>query len=109
MNIQSLPGHQNPRIPWGPNAGMDNIDIVQIQEPGENPTRVQKPPIEKLHGIHQPTDEVQPPLADEGVEEVAGNWELREDAEEELVGDDEVESSAGWSRVRELKADERSG
>ncbi|KAM1062097.1 hypothetical protein PS2_026265 [Malus domestica] len=103
MNSQSLPGHQNPRIPWGPNAGMDNIDIVQIQEPGENPTRVQKPPIEKLHGIHQPTEEVQPPLVDEGVEEVAGNWELRENAEEELVRDERGGIGCRWVKGKGIE------
>lgn len=67
---------------------MDNIDIVQIREPGENPTRVQKPPIEKLHGSHQPAVEVQPALADEGVGEIPGNRELGEDTEEKLIGEE---------------------
>lgn len=65
---------------------MDDIKLSEVGEPGEDPTRVQKPPIKDLYRLHQAAMEVQPALADKGVGEVLGNWELGEDGEEKLIG-----------------------
>lgn len=88
MNREVLPGHDNARVPGHPNTSVDDVDIGEIREPVEEPTRLEKRPIEQLQGLYQAAVKVQPAPADQGIGKVLGDREFGENEVEEAVGEE---------------------
>lgn len=84
-------------------AGVDEVDVGEVGEPVGYPTRIEKAPIEDFEGLEKTAMEVKPALADEGVVGVLREGKLREDREEELVG--EEGGGIGCRRVQGRKGE----
>lgn len=67
---------------------MDEVDFGEVWKPVSDPTGIEEAPIEDSEGLEETAMEVEPALADEGVVWVLRKGKLREDGEEELVGEE---------------------
>lgn len=61
---------QNARVPGRNDTRAAQIDVRQIRESYNQPTRFDEAPIQDFQGPHEATLEVQPALADEEITEL---------------------------------------